>query len=311
MVSLSESDAALSRIKLRHLRCFLETARRGSLAAAAEALGLGQPAVSKTLSELEAILGTRLLLRSRRGAELTQAGALLLPRAAASLGEIARGVEDLWGDGARATLRVGALPTVAAHVAPRAVRLWRSAGEDAVMRLVSGPNLYLLDLLREERLDLVVGRLAAPEAMSGLAFQHLYSEAVRLVVRPGHPLAAARAPAPERLSAYPFVLPDPDAVIRPAVDRLLLALGAPPPADRVESVSDAFGRNYVRESDAIWAISEGVVARDLAEGTLAALDVRADETLGPVGLTLRADATPSAAMRRFMEAVRVAAARTR
>ena len=307
MCAGSASEGAAQRIKLRHLRCFLEAARRARLAAAADRLGLGQPAVSKTISELEAIVGARLLDRSRRGAELTPAGAVLLPRVAASLGEIARGLEDL-GGGAREAVRVGALPTVAAHVMPRAVRLFCERDPEPVVRLMPGPNTYLLDLLREDRLDLVIGRLGAPEAMSGLAFAHLYSEAIRFVVRPGHPLLGPSPPPPERLAAFPFVVPDPDAVIRPAADRLLIALGVGRPADRIESVSSAFGRNYVRETEAVWLISEGVVARDLADGTLAALPIAADDTLGPVGLTMRADALPAPAVRRFVEAVRAVAA---
>jgi LysR family pca operon transcriptional activator len=297
------------RVKLRHLRVFLEVARRRSLAAAADRLALGQPAISKTLTEFEGIVGQRLLTRSRRGATLTPAGAALLPRVAASLSEIARGLDAARGLEAPEpeTVRVGALPTVAAHLAPEALRRLRATGDRTVVRLVGGPNVHILDLLREDRLDLVIGRLAAPETMIGLAFEHLYSEAVRFVVRPGHPLLAEGRPAPERLSAFPFILPDGDAVIRPAVDRLLIAIGAGRPRDRVESVSDAFGRNLVRDSDMIWLISEGVVARDLADGTLATLPIDAEDTRGPVGLTTRAAADLTPAARRFAEAARAAA----
>lgn len=301
----SRPPSLLGRVKLRHVRCFVAVARAGSLARAAETLALGQPAVSKTLAELEAVLGARLVQRSRRGARLTAAGRALLPRAAASLVELERGLDALAGGAAPLRLRVGALPTVAAHVAPRAVERFLAEAPEVVVMLATGPNLHLLDLLRADRLDLVVGRLAAPEAMRGFAFAHLYSEPVRFVVRPGHPLVAR--PDPRRLGEHVLLLPDRDAVIRPAVDRLLITLGLGEPARRVETVSNAFGRNFVRDTDAVWLISEGVVARDLADGTLAIVPIDTKETLGPVGLTTR-DAIPAEAtapyLRRFGAIVR-------
>ena len=63
-----------TRIKYRHLLCFLEIARQGSLARAADMLAISQPAISKTLKELEDLLEARLFARSRQGVELTPAG---------------------------------------------------------------------------------------------------------------------------------------------------------------------------------------------------------------------------------------------
>ena len=68
--------------------------------------------------------------------------------------------------------------------------------------------------------------------------------------------------------------------------------------------SDAFGRSYVLQSDAIWIISQGVVADDVKRGQLALLPVDTTETLGPVGFTTRADSTHSLATSALMQAVR-------
>ena len=62
------------RIRIRHLRCFLETARLGSLSAAADAMNVSQPAASKTIRELEEVLGKPLFDRSHRRLSLTAAG---------------------------------------------------------------------------------------------------------------------------------------------------------------------------------------------------------------------------------------------
>ena len=63
-----------NRIKFRHLQCFLEVARLGSLARAADRLAVSQPAVSKTLKELEEVLAAQLFERGKSGAALTEAG---------------------------------------------------------------------------------------------------------------------------------------------------------------------------------------------------------------------------------------------
>src|ERR1700685_2754529 len=70
----SATSAALSRIRLRHLSCFVVVAQERTLARAAERLHLSQPAVSKTLTELERLAGHQLLERSRAGTQLTAAG---------------------------------------------------------------------------------------------------------------------------------------------------------------------------------------------------------------------------------------------
>jgi LysR family pca operon transcriptional activator len=76
----------------------------------------------------------------------------------------------------------------------------------------------------------------------------------------------------------------------------------------VETVSDAFGRAFVRSSDAIWIISTGVVAADIEDGVLATLPIDTSETRGPVGLTIRADINPSTPLSILMQTIRQAAA---
>jgi LysR family pca operon transcriptional activator len=64
------------RIKFRHLQCFLAVTQFGSVQRAADSLSITQPAVSKTIGELESILGVRLFERGRRGAAPTREGRL-------------------------------------------------------------------------------------------------------------------------------------------------------------------------------------------------------------------------------------------
>jgi len=297
-----------SRIRLRHLQAFLEIARRRSVSRAAEALHLTQSAISKTLAELEDILGVVLMTRNRAGAALTPAGEVFLHYAATSHAALRQGIDALAQTKmATATpLAIGALPSVAARVIPGAILAFRAMRPDAIPRIVTSPNRTLLDQLRAGALDLVVGRLGSPEAMKGLSFAQLYSERVAVVVRPGHPLIAL--PDLARLPEFPVLLPEPGAAIRAIAERFLVANGIGEIRDRIETVADAFGRAFTRQTDAVWIISRGVVALDLAEGALVELPFDMGDTSGPVGLTLRADGGDSPALRLFTAALRAATA---
>ena len=292
------------RIKLRHLACFLEVARFKSVVTAADALNISQPAASKTIQELEQVLGAALFDRSRRKLSLTQFGEIFYRYAATSIAALRQGIDAAGGVHEVAVVKVGALPTVSARILPQAVRAFSAANSGVHARIVTGPNDYLLSLLRTGEFDLVIGRMADPAAMLGLAFEHLYFERVCFVVRPGHPLLAERRFSLAMIERYQVLMPTPGSVIRPLVDRMLLGHGVTGIRGEIETVSDAFARAYVRQSDAIWVISRGVVADDVARGQLAMLAVDTGETLGPVGFTTRADAVQSLASSAFMQAVR-------
>jgi LysR family transcriptional regulator, pca operon transcriptional activator len=299
------------RIKLRHIACFLEVARFKSVVNAAEVLHISQPAASKTIQELEQLLGAELFDRSRRRLALTAFGEVFHRYAATSLAALRQGIDAASGTHEATTVRVGALPTVSARVLPEAVRMFTAHNPDVHARIVTGPNDYLLSLLRTGDADLVIGRMADPAVMVGLSFEHLYFERVGFIVRPGHPLLQRRDFALGMIEAYQVLMPTPGSVIRPFVDRLLVGHGVTGLRDEVETVSDAFGRAYVLHSDAIWIISQGVVADDIERGQLALLPVDTDETLGPVGFTTRAESSTGLAVIALMQAVRDVADRER
>jgi LysR family pca operon transcriptional activator len=296
-------------IGYRHVRCFLEVARLSSVGQAAEALAISQPAVSKTLKELELRLGVSLFDRVGRRLRLTEAGRLFQRHAGPSMTELERGVRAVrQPERHRRRLAVGVLPTVASRIMPEAALAFADAVPGGSLRITTGPNWLLLAQLREGTLELVVGRLATPEAMAGLAFEQLYVEPVVAVVRPGHPLVASPA---QGLSGFPLVLPPRGALIRPVVEQHFLAIGQELPSALVETVSLAVGRGLLLASDAVWFISRGVVELELAAGTLVALDLGHAPDAGPVGLTRRAAGQESEELQALMAALRSAAARHR
>lgn len=294
------------RIKFRHLQTFLEVARQRSVGKAADALAITQPAVTRTMRELEDILGVSLLEKDGRGIRISHFGEIFLKHAGESLAAVQRGMDSL----AQALksegppIRIGTLPTASATIMPDAVAEFLAIGTGSQVTIVSGENRVLLNSLRLGELDLVVGRLAAPEYMTGLTFEPLYSEEVAIIVSPNHPLLARRNFTLGALANFTVLMPTRSSVIRPFVDRLLLTNGIPDLPNTVETVSDSFGRAFVTRHNAIWFISRGVVADELQSGRLAELEIDMGETRGAVGLTTPAAVEPSAALALMKQTIR-------
>lgn len=291
------------RIKIRHLEAFVEIARERRLKTAAEKLALTSPSISKTLKELEEILGTTLMTRDRSGVALTPHGTVFLGSAKSALASLQQGVDgvDRLKQHQLETLQVGALPSVAAWLMPLVAQELSQNEPGLRLRIVDGPHDYLLEQLALGKIDHVIGRFSDPDRMAAVAFTHLYSEHVDLVVRAGHPLLDQ--PSLDAVARYPVIFPPKGAAIRQLVDRFLMTHGVTDLPNRLETVSGAFGRVYTQKSDAVWFISRGVVMNEIADGRLVRLPIDTSETKGAVGLMTRVNWAPTPASALFRKAI--------
>jgi len=286
-------------VQLRHLRCLVAVAQERHLARAAERLALSQPAVSKTLSELEAIVGTRLVERSkagRRGVQgLTAAGEQLLAhalRVLEALDASAQAVAPAAG-GRIERLRIGALPSVAPALLPQALARLRDGWPQVQIVVKSAANAALLDELRAGELDLVVGRMSDPRLMGGLSFELLHTEPLVFAVRAGHPLAL-KAASVQAVLGYPLVVYGEGTIPRHNTESFLSARGLVLPTNALQTLDVAVARALVAVSDAVWITPLGAARGELADGRLVQLRIETAGTEEPVGLLQRSDAEPSA-----------------
>ena len=287
-------------VQLRHLRCFVAIAQERHLARAAERLSLSQPAISKTLVELEALAGTRLVERSsagRRGVQgLTPTGEQLLGHALRVLEAVdasAQAIAPVAGD-RLARLRIGALPSVAPALLPLALARLRSHWPALQVIVKSAANAVLLDELRAGELDLVAGRMSDPRLMTGLSFELLYAEPLVFVARSGHPLVR-RTASLQAVLAYPLVVFAEGTIPHHSTESLFSARGLVVPPNALQTLDLKVARALVVQSDAVWVSPLGAVHDDLQAGTLERLRIDTPGTEEPVGLLLRSEAEPSAA----------------
>lgn len=277
-------------IKLRHLRAFTAIADEGNLSAVARAQGITQPALSRTLAELEDLLQTPLFRRENRRLILTDQGAVFRRHVHQALQLLDGGAAALRPDAGAGVVRVGVLPTAATQLLPRVALRLREVSPQTLLQIETGPHTYLVRLLRDGQIDLMIGRMPDAAEMAGLAFQHLYEDPVVLVARAGHPLADQ--PPATLLRQVPVVLPPETAIIRRPVDEYLAALNLIGLQAAFETAALAIGRGILADLDAVWFISRGVVAAELARGDLIQIATGAGYLSGAVGLTHRQSGRP-------------------
>ncbi len=173
-------------VELRHLRAFAAIGNEGTITGAAAALHVSQPALSRTLEQLERRLGTRLVERTTRSLALTEAGARLLAHTNRILTQVDDALAEVTA-GPRA-LRVGfAWAALGRHTVPL-LRGWRRARPDAEVRVfrLDDPE----DALRRGEVDVAFVRSpAAPDRE--LASADLYLEPRVAAVPEDHPIAQA------------------------------------------------------------------------------------------------------------------------
>lgn len=294
-------------IKITHLRLLAALAETRQLSAAAEVIGITQPAASRLLAEVERIGDTLLHQRTGRGLALTPGGEALARRAARVLMEIEDAGRELQeiAEGASGQVRLGSVTGPAMDlVLPGLARAARIVPGVAIEVVVATSDV-LCDQLLAGRLDFALARLPpAPEA-ARLRFRHLGGEPVSLVVRRGHPLADGPPPEPEALMAHDWVMPGPDAVLRRAVLARLRAIGLPDPPGRVATSSFLLTLAILQASDAIAPLATAVADRFAAgeSAAFAVLEAGLGIEVEPYGLVTRAESglTPSA--RRICELI--------
>lgn len=304
-----------ARLKLRHLQALVTVGRQQSVQHSAASMSRTPSAISKSLSELEELLGQRLFQRTRRGLVPTPVGERLLNDAQRGLGllfeALSRASADTGQDDERPVIRLGLLPTAAA-LAPAAIDAFRAHEPRYEVHVVGKRNTEMLAMLRARELDFIVGRLGEPEQMSGMTFEPFYEECTVCVVAPGHPLLDVPAPSLAQVCRYPVILPETGTVLRRTLDPLLVGSGGELPRV-LEMMSGSFARAFMQGSQVVWFTAPGVIDLDVRHGWLVKLDIELPSTRRYVGMTARAgEPLPRAAEALAGEMRRLAAAlRTR
>jgi molybdate transport repressor ModE-like protein len=249
------------------MRLLVEIERKGSVSAAAAAIGIGQPSASQHLRLLEAAAGQRLVERSGRGSRLTEAGRLLAARAAQALSTLGAAEEEL---GALAglqtgTIHLGASTAPGVYLLPDTLGCFRRDHPGVTVEVEVAASAEILERLRSGRVQLAL--VGATEAGERIELEPFLEDEIVGVAKPGlAPLRGGRL-APTAVGEFMLLSREPGSSSRQLVDEELRAIDVRPAGVWELGSSEAIKR-AAREGLGIAFLSRYAVAEEIERGDL-------------------------------------------
>ena len=213
---------------INSLETFIEVAEKKSFSKSAESLQLTQPAVSKRIASLEAILSAKLFDRVGGGITLTEAGRALLPSAQKISTEVAKVANDIktLGKEVSGKLSIATVEHVGLVPLVPLLKAYKKQYPGVELDIhVTSINQALGDI-ECGKLDLMfnleVNSQPADERLSSLSHIEVWSDTLRVAVEPDHPLTQLGDINIANLADYTAIVPPQSSSIRLALDRMML-----------------------------------------------------------------------------------------
>lgn len=282
-----------SRLRLRHFRLVQAIAETGQISTAATQLAVSQPAASRTLAEIERIIGEPLFERHAKGMRPTLIGEVIMRHAATLVGDLDRiAVEvDAFRRGTAGVVRIGAVTGAAVGFVVPAVQKLKSMARLATVSIDIAPSVDLIDRLMRGELDIALCRLPQNADARPFLIRAGRVEQVRFLVRSGHPLIGLSGLTLDELAGFRWVIQACGMPVREAVDQAFANRGLPIPGDTIDTSSLMVALAYLKDTDAIAAITQEVyellVPND--SSNWAVLDMKESLILSPYQLIRKRD----------------------
>ncbi|MET3292892.1 UNVERIFIED_CONTAM: LysR family transcriptional activator of glutamate synthase operon [Brevibacillus sp. OAP136] len=273
---------------------FLETARQKSISKASEKLNLSPPALSKQIKRLESYYGTALFYRSTSGVELTPSGELLAERIQPLLQELTQIQRDMQACRQKRRIRLGTLPSLAAHYLPKRILALESAAIEIELT-VRPTSTEIFALLKEEKLDAaVIERIPVHKS---LRVVDLFEERFYAVTRQSDSLAKSTSVSLSELADVPLVMYPSNCSVRKTVG-LIMATHDHVPAIKTEVGFGDFLLGFVA-AGAGMAIVPELVALHLPHADLQAMPIEEEAAKRTISLISHAASIEKALLRYF------------
>jgi DNA-binding transcriptional LysR family regulator len=279
------------RVRLRELRILHAVVRHGSMAKAAAALAMTQPAVSQAIQFLEAGLGVPLLERSPAGVVPTAYGHTILRRSLEAMDLLAEGVREVeaLADPAGGEVLVGASESyIAGGVLARTVHALKRRYPRLHVHVVESNTAAMTFAdLRERRVDVMLGRVALAALPDDVGQEVLYDEPLRIVA--GGQTEWARAPKIgfADLVDRPWVLAPPGTAVYELVAAAFRADGLAGPRVAVTTYSMLLRLQLLAEGDYLTAFPDSLVRANAARWDLHVLPLPLGVPLPVAAFTLK------------------------
>jgi DNA-binding transcriptional LysR family regulator len=206
------SDRVGRRLKLQDLHVLMTVMQAGSMGKAAQRLNITQPAISRSIAELEHAFGVRLLDRHRQGVEPTEYGRALVDGGAAVFDELRQTVKNIefLADPEAGTVRIGSIPFLGSSIVPAIIERLSQRHPRIVFHVTAAPAETLHRELWERNVDLLVAWQFGPFLDERLDFESLFNDPHVVVAGERSPWLRRRRFQLADLMDEPWVLPPPE-----------------------------------------------------------------------------------------------------
>ncbi len=302
------------KLELRQLRHLLALDKYRNFARAAEAIGISQPALTRSIQTLESSIGARVFDRDRKRVEPTAVGLRLIEQAALLLGQVRnleREVQRIISlEGGQLFIGAGPYPAeISVGIAVgRMVRLH----PDIKIDVLTGDWPDLTKRILAGELDIAVAETSLAQEDDRLAVEQLPPHQAYYFCRPGHPLTKQADLEIDDIRRYPLVATSlPARMIRwtgrTSPDHGDDSLNGPASSE-VRTTSVLMIRQIVQQCDAVGLALEGQIEQEVALGRLVSLPLRVPELKSGYGIIRLAHRTLSPAAEVFVGLLREAEA---
>jgi len=244
----------------RHLIQLAAVLDAGGVSEGAAMLGLSQPAVSRSLSMLEARVGQPLFVKGKRPLQATALGQTLATHGRAMLAASRKASDTVQGfqRGTKGTVRVGGVPFFMDAMISRMIADFQNREPDISVHQSYGHGTELFASLKAGQIDLAIVPLAG-EAEPGLEFTEILPARNIVACGVGHPLLRKRPLTPADLASFPWVAPLPGSPLMSDLQMILMTVGIPDFNVRYSGGSLMSVINYMAETLALAVLPHSVV----------------------------------------------------
>lgn len=294
-------DLVRSGLKFSHLRLLAALRDMGKIGAAAQHVGMTQPAASRMLHQLGEIVGTPLHTRLARGVVLTEAGRILADQAVATLRDLDRTRQQIGqiAGGMRGHVRVGSVTGPSLELVLPVLREMRLLFPEIEVSVHIDTSDRLAEALLANDIDLYMGRIPASADVRSFAIERIGPEPISLLVRIDHPLSGRRNVSIEDCLSFEWVMQPPGGLLRRTAESYLLERAMPLPTRVLGTTSILFTLAHVNETNAIAPLARAVTTFFIERGALgsrlATLPVAEDMAVSDYGIVARAEESLSPA----------------
>lgn len=301
------------RLRLRDLHILLAAVQNGSMAKAATALSMSQPAVSKAIAEMEHLLGVRVLERSARGVEPTRYGLALVRRAHAVFNELSQTVKEIefLADPTVGELRIGTTdPFAASIVAPVVDELSREHPRVG-FHIVTGDLSTLLLEVSARNIEFAISRLFDHVPVTDVNVEVLFHDAYVVVGAAHNPWVRRRGFSLADLLGEAWVVPPYDTLQGRQNIAAFQASGVEPPHPTVSTLSLNLRNTLLATGRFLTILPSFTLRLAGKDSLLRALPIELPKTRRPIGVVRQRNRSPSPLGELFLERLRTIAKRLR